>query len=130
MKMCKTKPIRIIPMLLYPILAGYHGLDGGLGVSWLGCLLKIVLPRIERSENLMKRFAHAAGALNDIEILVTSCVPVNASEETYKLAEAILRRSLASAHAKHCIPSWFVHEWERHLWEEFELGHIHACGTD
>jgi hypothetical protein len=126
MKICKAQPARVFPVLVSPILTGYHGLDGGIGISWLGYMFKLVMPKPERG--LSEKLAHTAGALSDIYILTTSCVAVNASEETHKLAETITRRILSSGHPTHCPPSWFRHDWEKQLWQEYQSGLIGVCG--
>jgi hypothetical protein len=46
--MIKAKPFRVVPKIIFPILAGYSGLYGGLGVSWLGYLLKVIKPINQR----------------------------------------------------------------------------------
>jgi len=40
----RSKPFHKVPKIIYPIIAGYHGTDGGIGISWLGWLLKIINP--------------------------------------------------------------------------------------
>lgn len=77
-----------------------------------------------------EKLAHAAGALSDIYILATSCIAIDALEEVHNLAKAIVRRTLSSAHTTHRSPSWFIHDWERRLWEEFETGAISPCGAE
>ena len=60
------------------------------------------------------------GALSEIYILATSCVSVNAPEETHKLAKSVVSRILSAGYSGR--PSWFVHDWERLLWEARERG--------
>jgi len=58
------------------------------------------------------------GTISEIYILATSCVNVNASEETHSLAKSIVSRILSAGYVRR--PSWFVHDWERALWEKRE----------
>ncbi len=60
--------------------------------------------------------AELRGALSEIYFLATNCVSVNAPVETHSLAKSIVSRILSAG----CTikPAWFIHDWERALWEE------------
>jgi hypothetical protein len=78
-------------------------------------------------EAMQDRIAAANGALSDIVVIVTSCVPVKGDAETKKIAESVLHRILSSSCGPSSPPSWFRHAWEERLWGEHERGEIRAC---
>lgn len=79
---------------------------------------------------IRERLAHASGALNDIQTLVTSCVAHDASDDAKKLARNVLRRILNSADQVRSRPSWYVHEYESELFESYMSGALRACSSD
>lgn len=88
---------------------------------------------IVRSENIKKlksRLSHASGALSDIQHLVTSCVDKNANEHTKEIASAVLSRILCSADRVRNKPSWYIHDYERELFEKYLNGETKACASN
>jgi hypothetical protein len=83
-----------------------------------------------RAEMNAERAAHANGALSDIITLVTSCVAKDCSQETRTVAENVLDRILCSASMVHVKPSWYVHDWERDLYEKYLNRQTKACTSD
>jgi len=82
-------------------------------------------------KKLEDRLSHANGALGDIMVLCTSCVPKNPSqEELVNIMSAIHQRILCSASKEQSPPSYFRHEWERKHWEAYLNGQTKACATD
>ena len=76
------------------------------------------------------RLSQASGALEDIIVTVTSCLPSYASDAAVSQAKSILHRILCSADKVRARPSWFRFDWERELWEQYERGELNACATD
>jgi len=64
------------------------------------------------------RLSQANGALSDIIVLVTSCVNKDNKSEC-DLAKSVLRRILCSSSKRHDKPSWYIHEWEKELYEQY-----------
>ena len=81
---------------------------------------------------LEERLSHASGALADITILVTSCVPKekHGNEKLHQTAEAVLSRILCSADSVKRRPSHYIHDWEEKLYEEYFSGKLKACASE
>ncbi len=70
------------------------------------------------------RLEHSRGALADIRMLVTSCQKRDVAGELKRTCEFILTRSTAKG-IEYTVPSWFVHEWERDIYEK--QSQVKAC---
>jgi hypothetical protein len=46
--MRKFRPFSLFPRFIYPIYAGYSGLNGGIGFVWLGKMIYLIKPINER----------------------------------------------------------------------------------
>jgi hypothetical protein len=80
--------------------------------------------------SIHSQLSHASGALSDIQIIVTSCVPKDANGKLKEIASAVLQRILCSANKVHSKPSWYIHDWEKELWKKYLNGDFKACATD
>ena len=84
----------------------------------------------ERIRKLEERLAHANGALDDIVILVTSCVPKDTPEKYKEIFGVVLRRCLTSASQVYNKPGFYIHDYEKELYEEYFSGKLKACASD
>jgi benzoyl-CoA reductase/2-hydroxyglutaryl-CoA dehydratase subunit BcrC/BadD/HgdB len=86
---------------------------------------------INKIKKLEERLAHANGAFSDITELVTSCIPKRkTNKKLHEIAEVILSRILCSASTIHNKPSWYIHDWEKKLYEQYHNGEIKCCGLE
>jgi hypothetical protein len=77
-----------------------------------------------------ERLWQASGALSDIQCIVTDCVRRDAEPKLQEIASAVLSRILSSADTIRKPPSWYVHEWEKELWQRYMDGEIKACAYE
>jgi len=79
-----------------------------------------------------ERLSHASGALSDINIIITSCVgkAETRPQKVDEVCSSVLQRILCSADVVRQKPSWYIHDWEKELWEKYLSGELKACASD
>ena len=83
----------------------------------------------EREKALEDALAQANGALADITVIVTSCVPQDADEKFKSVVSGVLHRILSSSSSVWNKPGRYIHDYEEELYEKYWNEEMGACAS-